>query len=343
MRLTGLRRGVWECAAAAALFGATTPMASRLSDDLNAGTLAGLLYLGAAGAVAPLLRGRRGHRSSMVRRGGRGLLIAVVAGGLLGPLALAAGLSRTSAATASLLLNFELVATAILAAVFFGEQLGPRIAAGTSLVVAAGVTLAWSGAPELRLGALLIVVACILWGLDNCVTAELDTLAPHEITLAKGAIAGPTNLVLGGVAAGALPAASTSLLALVLGAVGYGASITLWVRGAQQLGAARGQLIFAAAPFVGVLVAWLVFGDEITAPEVTAMILAAVGVSFVVGSGHDHPHTHHAFEHEHDHDHDEHHRHHDHHVEGRHSHRHRHEALVHAHPHVPDLHHRHDH
>jgi drug/metabolite transporter (DMT)-like permease len=336
------RRGIAQCALAAVLFGATTPIASRIADDMNAGTLAGLLYLGAVLAVAPFRRRDR-RVGSIVRRGGHRLAIAVAAGGLLGPLALAAGLSRTPAATASLLLNFELVATAILAALFFGEHVGPRIAAGTALVVAAGITLTWSGAPELRIGAALIVIACVLWGLDNCVTADLDTIAPHEITLAKGLIAGPTNLTLGVLAAGALPDGPTAALALALGAVGYGASITLWVRGAQQLGAARGQFIFASGPFVGVLVAWLLLGEDITTLEVMAMGLAGAGVLLVLGSDHEHAHVHEAIEHEHEHEHDEHHRHHDHRVEGRHTHRHRHEPLVHAHPHVPDLHHRHEH
>ena len=336
------RRGAIECGLAAVLFGVTVPLAARVADDVNAPTLAGLLYVGAALAVFPFaLRG--GSVAGVVRRGGRSLVVAVAAGGFLGPLLLAAGLSRTPGATASLLLNFELVATVVLAAMFFGEHIGRRIATGSALVAVAGVTLGWSGAPELRLGAVLIVGACICWGLDNCVTAELDTIAPHQITLAKGAVAGTTNLLVGIAIAGALPPMGIALGILALGAVGYGASITLWVRGAHHLGAARGQLIFSTAPFVGALIAWSVLGEAIEPNQLVAMVLALGGVSLVLRSGHEHEHRHLPVKHSHEHEHDVHHQHHHPPVPVRHTHQHLHEPLVHAHPHVPDLHHRHAH
>jgi len=279
----------------------------------------------------------------VLRRGGRPLVVAVAAGGFLGPLLLAAGLARTPGATASILLNMEVVATVLLAALIFREHIGRRVALGAALVAIAGVTLGWAGAPELRLGAALVVAACACWGLDNCVTAGLDSIAPHEITLAKGSVAGTTNLLLGLAIAGALPPLGTALGALVLGAAGYGASITLWVRGAHHLGAARGQLIFSTAPFVGALVAWSVLGEAVEPNQVIALVLALVGVSLVLRSGHEHEHSHASMEHTHEHEHDVHHQHHRPPQPGRHTHRHRHEPLVHAHPHVPDLHHRHDH
>lgn len=341
-----MRLATWRCAAAAALFGATTPLAARLADDVAAPTLAGLLYLGAAAAVAPVAR-RRSFGASTLGRGAGRLGVAVVAGGFLGPLLLAAGLARTPAATASLLLNLELVATAVLAALFFGEHLGRRVVAGTALVVAAGVVLGWSGTPDLRLGAAFIVGACICWGLDNCVTADLDQLAPEQITVIKGAVAGGTNLALGLAIGDGLPGAATAAAALAIGAVGYGASITLWVAGARDLGAARGQLVFSAAPFLGVLVAWTALGDEVRAAEPAALAIAGAGVLLVLRSGHEHEHGHGAVEHDHEHSHDD--GHHEHlHAAGaptgaRHSHRHAHTEVVHAHPHVPDLHHRHGH
>lgn len=150
-----------------------------------------------------------------------------------------------------------------------------------------------------------------------------------------------------GVAAAGLPAAGPLLLALLVGALGYGASITLWVAGARDLGAARAQVVFATAPFLGALLAWLVLREGITGPQLGALAIAGVGVGLVLRSSHEHPHDHPAVEHDHEHTHDE--GHHDHqHVPEvppgtRHQHPHRHEALVHAHPHVPDLHHRHSH
>ena len=334
---------MWRCGAAAVLFGLSAPLASRLADDLEPFTLAGLLYVGAALAVVPWAARRR-PAVAAVRRSGSRLAVAVVVGGAIGPVLLAVGLGHVSAATASLLLNLELVFTTIVAATLFGEHVGRRVVAGTLLVVGAGVVLAWSGDADLRWGAILIAAACLCWAVDNSVTAALDDLAPAHITLAKGVVAGGANLLIGLVAGGPPPAGAT-VAALVVGAFGYGLSITLWVAGARDLGAARGQLIFATAPFVGAVLAWTVLGEEATRREVSSLVLAAVGVCFVFGSDHEHRHRHHTAEHDHEHSHPD--EHHDHvHADGfagRHQHAHAHRPLVHHHPHVPDLHHRHDH
>lgn len=341
----GLRRGAVRCGLAAVLFGATTPLAARLADDTTAPALAGLLYVGAAVAVAPIVARRRVDRAA-ARRGLGRLAIAVGAGGFLGPLLLAAGLARTPPATASLLLNLELVATAILAAAFFHEHVGRRVGLGTVAVIAAGMVLVWEGAPEPRLGALYIIGACVCWGLDNCVTADLDEIAPEHITAAKGVIAGGTNLILAAALGAPMPSIGVLIGALVLGALGYGLSITLWVSGARDLGAARGQLVFSTAPFVGVLVAWAALGDPVRGVEIVALVLAGLGVSQVMRSGHLHEHVHDAVQHDHEHTHDDGHHLHPHPgapADLRHAHPHAHEPTVHSHPHVPDLHHRHAH
>jgi drug/metabolite transporter (DMT)-like permease len=336
------RTAVIRCALAAVLFGASAPAASELAGELDAFTLAGLLYVGAALAELPATL-RRPPTVRSLRRGGSRLAVAVVVGGAVAPVLLAAGLARTPAATASLLLNLELVATVALAAAVFHEHIGRRVALGTSLVVAGGATLAWSSSPELRAGALLVVAACVCWAVDNCVTAELDELAPHHITMAKGLIAGSANLAIGLLVV-ARPPVGAVVAGLVIGALGYGLSITLWVAGARDLGAARAQLIFAAAPFVGAVLAWVVLGEPVTLAQGVAVVLAGSGVAAVAGSAHLHEHRHDALDHDHEHVHDGHHDHvHGEPVDGRHQHPHRHRALVHSHPHVPDLHHRHDH
>lgn len=339
-----------RCSLAAVCFGVSAPAASRLAGDMSAFSLAGLLYLGAALGALPML-GRTRPSLTAVRSGAGRLGLAVVFGGAIGPVLLAAGLARTSAATSSLLLNLELVFTAVLAAVVFGEHLGRRVIRGTVLVVLAGVVLGWSGDAELRWGALLIAGACCCWAIDNCVTAGLDELAPAHITLVKGLVAGTGNLLIG-IMLGGAPVGMPILGALVIGIIGYGLSITLWVAGARDLGAARGQLVFATAPFIGAIVAWAVLGEAIATRQVVSIAIAAVGLSYVLRSDHTHEHHHPALEHEHEHRHDDGH-HHDHrHGEGhdelgdpaiRHTHRHRHRQLVHSHPHVPDLHHRHTH
>lgn len=345
------RRGLLRCALAAALFGVTTPAAAQLAAELGPFLLAGLLYLGAGLASLPSLRHGLPPRTS-IARSWRGLATAVVLGGAVGPVLLAGGLLYTPAATASLLLNLELVFTALLAAVFFREHLGRPVVFGTACVVAGGVTLGWSGSPELRWGAVLIAAACLCWGIDNCVTAALDDFAPGHITLVKGFVAGSANLAIGlALGDGDRLAVDTVLPALAIGGIGYGLSITLWVAGARELGAARAQLVFSTAPFVGAVVAWVWFDEPVVAAQVGALVLGAIGVLAVMRSDHGHGHEHQPVAHDHEHRHDD--GHHDGHPHAssadidaaplRHQHAHAHPPQLHTHPHVPDIHHRHTH
>ena len=339
------RTGVLRCLIAAVLFGASAPAASQLAGDIPTLVLAGLLYVGAALAVAPIAL-RRPRPLRQLQSGGRRLAVAVVLGGAIGPALLVAGLVRIPAATASLLLNFELVATIVIAAIVFHEHLGRRLVGSVALVLTAGILLVWQPGASFDLAALLVVGACLCWGVDNAVTARIDQLAPEQITFAKGAVAGTANLVLGLIVTGAAGVTAARVVAaLAIGALGYGLSITLWVKGARDLGAARGQVIFATAPFVGAVISWTLLGESVAAFQLAALGLAAVGVALSLETAHTHRHRHDALEHEHEHTHDDGHHTHTHAevVVGRHTHRHRHAPSEHEHPHVPDLHHAHGH
>lgn len=339
------RRGARDCAIAAVLFGVSTPAASVIAASMTPLVLAGLLYLGAAIAVSPWWLTHQPSTAAL-RRDWRLLVVAIVAGGAVGPALLTAGLVNTPASTASLLLNMELVATVLLAATLFREHLGRNMVLAALVVTVAGVLLVWEPRAEVSVDALLIVGACGCWGLDNSVTSRIDQISPQHVTFLKGVVAGSVNLVLGLVVVGLGDVTAWAVLgAIVIGGFGYGASITLWVRGAQQLGAARGQVIFASAPFIGAVVSWVVLADQIEVVQVVAALLAAVGVSLSLRSSHAHEHGHREMVHTHEHEHGD--DHHDHiHADGpkgRHIHPHRHVAVVHTHTHVPDLHHRHGH
>jgi len=339
------RRGVLRCLLAAVLFGAATPAASVLAGEMPTLVLAGLLYLGAALAVLPSVARHRPDRRS-IRAGWRPLTVAVVFGGALGPVLLVAGLARIPAATGSLLLNFELVATLTIAAVVFREHLGRRLLVAAGLIGLAGVLLVWQPGVAFDVGGLFVIGACVCWGIDNSVTARIDQLSPEQITFTKGAVAGTVNVVLGlAIASAAGIEARQIVAALAIGALGYGASITLWVKGARDLGAARGQIIFATAPFIGAVVSWTVLHESISLVQLLAVPLAAAGVALSLRTSHEHAHRHTPLDHEHEHTHDD--EHHDHGHAGapadRHTHRHHHDPVEHVHDHVPDLHHRHAH
>ncbi|MGH7340656.1 MAG: EamA family transporter [Candidatus Rokuibacteriota bacterium] len=334
------------CLIAAALFGASVPLSKTLVATVGPFTLAGLLYLGGALGVLPFaFRGGSPHLRRDRRQRGM-LALAVLLGGGVGPVLLLFGLRAAPAASVALWLNAETVATAILAWGLFREHLDRRTVIATGLVLAGGLLLAApEGAAGWRAG-MLVALACLCWGLDNNLTALVSAYTPAQTTVLKGLGAGTMNLVIGLVLEGGLPSVGGSLGALGVGAFGYGLSILLYVKGAQQLGASRSQLLFSSSPFLGVALAWLVLREPATAAQFGAAGLMMAGIAVMLTERHGHEHRHVATTHTHEHRHDD-----GHHLHvhpdlpawARHTHAHAHEPLIHAHPHAPDLHHRHGH
>jgi|SRR5581483_2685639 len=349
------RRDAILALVSAALFGLSTPAAKVLLGNIDPSVLAGLLYCGAGLGVAVLRRAGRdwlapsqAREVPLERKDVPWLAGAIVAGGLVGPLLLMAGLSRTPAATASLLLTFEGAATALIAWFVFKENFDRRVALGMACLVAGAMVLAWSGRPAWSdlMGPLAIVGACVAWGLDNNLTRKVSLADPLQIVEFKGLIAGPVNLVLGILAGGTIPELSTLVLAGVVGFLGYGASLALFVMALRGLGAARTGAYFSTGPFMGAATAVIVLGEPVSLQLAIAGGLMGLGVWLHLTEVHEHVHVHEPMEHSHPHVHDAHHRH-AHAADDPpgepHTHRHRHERLVHTHPHVPDMHHTHGH
>jgi drug/metabolite transporter (DMT)-like permease len=194
------------------------------------------------------------------------------------------------------------------------------------------------------LHALAIVAACLLWGLDNNLTARISLADPFAIAIWKGLVAGGVNTALGLALAPALPAMSWAG-ALAVGAIGYGASLVLYVLALRHLGAARTAAHFGTAPFFGAVLAVLLLNEPLSASLLAAFALTAAGTWLALTERHGHVHEHEALEHEHRHIHDDHHQHEHRGDEGPepHAHVHRHAPLRHRHAHFPDLHHRHRH
>ena len=333
---------------AALFFGAATPVSKPLLAQLTSFQLAGLLYLGAAlGVILLLVRERKFVAPwRMDRRNLLLLLGSVVFGGILGPLALLAGLRLASAASVSLWLNLEMVATAVLGHFLFKDHLTKRswLAAG-GIFLAAVLLAAGEGAAGVLAG-LLVLAACVSWGIDNHVTALIDGITPAQSTFWKGLVAGTTNLVIG-VSLAPLAASFGAVLGgLGIGVVAYGFSIVLYIASAQQLGATRSQLIFSSAPFWGVLLSVVLLGEKLNWQHGVAAVLFIASIVLLYREQHGHSHTHVVQEHEHMHKHDDGHHLHGHEAfpeSGWHSHIHEHSPLEHVHPHWPDLHHRHEH
>jgi len=317
--------------------------------------LAGLLYCGAGIGVAVLRRifpdgltTADAREARLTRLDIQWLAAAILIGGVIGPLLLMTGLARTDAATASLLLTLEGVATALIAWFIFHENFDRRIALGMFCIAAGAVVLSWTEAPTFEnvLGSLAILGACVAWGLDNNLTRKVSLADPLQIVELKGLTAGPLNLAIGLWAGGQLPGLLEVATAAVVGFLGYGLSLALFVVSLRHLGAARTGAYFSTAPFLGAVAAIIVLQEPMSLGLLAAGALMAVGVWLHVTERHEHEHTHELVTHAHPHVHDEHHRH-AHRPEDPpgepHTHEHEHAGLKHTHAHAPDMHHRHHH
>jgi len=337
--------------AAAALFGASTPLAKALIGDVQPLLLAGLLYLGSGIGltIARLVRDRGWKAPNLNKREWPWLLGAAGFGGVLAPVLLMIGLANTPATTASLLLNLEAVLTTVLAWVVFRENTDRRVVLGVVLIVAGGLVLAWpTRAVEWnsRWPALLIVLACLGWAIDNNLTRKVSASDALFIAGFKGWVAGIVNATLALVLGMSWPGPGITVAAMLVGCFGYGVSLVLFVLALRGLGTARTGAYFSTAPFIGVMVAIVFFGEPTSTTLWIAAGLMACGIWLHLTERHAHEHTHDALEHEHAHTHDEHHRHeHAFPWDGRepHSHPHAHEPMTHRHPHYPDIHHQHRH
>ena len=335
----------------AVLFGASTPAAKASLDAFSPLLLAGTLYLGAGVGLAVVLLARKAAKDREVeaplRKADLPWLGAVIlAGGVIGPALLMVGLAQTEAATASLLLNLESVATLGIAWLVFRENVDRRLLTGAAAIVAGAGLLSWSGWGEIGWGSLAIAGACLAWAVDNNLTRKLSGGDPVQIAAVKGLAAGVVNTALALAAGAELPGVGALTGAAIIGFLGYGVSLALFVGALRHLGTARTGAYFSTAPFIGAALAIPLFGEPITWQLATAGALMAAGVWLHLSERHEHEHRHEAMAHEHRHTHDEHHRH-EHAADSpegeRHTHWHVHAPMVHRHPHYPDLHHRHSH
>ena len=344
---TQIRRGVGLAAAAALAFGATVPLLKRASAGAGVFASGALLYLGAAAAAGLVVAFRRrpttsgaARRNVYVRLFGVALLGAVCA-----PALLIVGVKRTDAVTTSLLLTLEAPFTMLLARLVFHEHLGRRALVAAALVLAGALLVATAAgaAGPARAGAVFVAGAMLAWALDNTLSRTLADRDPLSVVAWKGLLGGVLSAGVSVVMGDALPGARAALAIAGIGAVGFGLSLVLYLRAQALIGAARTASVFAAAPFVGSVVA-LALGEPWPGTAfAAAAVLMIAGVWLHASERHGHRHHHHPIRHEHLHTHDDgHHTHsHDPMPPGPHSHVHEHEEITHEHEHGEDLHHRH--
>jgi drug/metabolite transporter (DMT)-like permease len=304
----GVRAGI----ASAVLFGASTPLAKPFTSDLNPWLIAGLLYLG-SGLGIYMLRLAQGKLLLELPRENRlSLLGAVVFGGILAPVLLMLGLTGMAASDASLLLNTEVVFTAVIAWFVFKENFDKQILLGMIAIVVGALFLSFNGNQwgSDFLPTLSVLAACLCWGIDNNLTRNVSGGDALSVASFKGLVAGPTNLLLAFALGAALPGVGTVATIMAIGLLCYGISLVLFIIALRYVGTARAGAYYSVAPFFGAVLA-IILGTPLTWQVVVAGLFMGIGVVLHLVERHEHEHSH--------------------------------GDLVHSHPHFPDINHRHQH
>ena len=335
----------------AVLFGISPVLCKLVIGDMSPALLAGLLYLGSGiGLQILLLFQRRNSLLELLQLSPQHrikLLGAVVSGGVIAPLCLTYGIKYGHASEVTLLLNLETVATTVIAWLIFKEYIGVRVWVGKALILVAAVIVIVrsEGGFDFSLSGILVVLACIFWGIDNNLTRDVEELSSAVLASIKGLSAGIFTTVLALLFSSGTATTVQIGGSLLIGALSYGLSLVLFVEALRKIGSARTATFFAIGPFIGTLMSIALLGERPPGSYWFAAALMLAGVFLLYNEIHRHQHTHEALTHSHRHVHDEHHQH-EHKgetPETAHEHSHVHSAMTHSHSHWPDIHHRHTH
>jgi drug/metabolite transporter (DMT)-like permease len=335
----------------AALFGISPVLCKLVIGDMSPALLAGLLYFGSGIGLLILLvfqsKNPVEELRSLPLKHRRALIGSVISGGIIAPLFLTYGIKFGTASDVSLLLNFETVATTLIAWLVFKEHVGLGVWGGKAFIILGSllVVLKSEGSFAFSVAGLLIILACIFWGIDNNLTRDIEEMSATVLASIKGLCAGAFNIVLALIFSAGTVTVHQVTGSLLVGAMSYGLSLVCFIESLRRIGSARTSTYFAVGPFIGTLLAVLVLGERPPMMFWFAGLCMIAGILFLYREMHGHLHTHTMLSHSHAHIHDEHHQHE--HADASttepHEHHHIHEPVTHSHVHWPDIHHRHQH
>lgn len=280
--------------ASALLFASGMPSAKFLLGRVDPIMLAGLLYLGSGiGLTLTLLSGERlkKREKKRIRRGDLGWLIgSITIGGIMAPLMLLGAMTLARASAVSLLLNFEVVFTAIIAALVFKERLSLRVIVGLLAILLGGITLSWTTDLAASWYLLLGLGACLFWSLDSNLSGQIVDIEPMRIAQLKGLTSGTVNISLALLLGKHFPQPDLIALAAVTGFLAYGISLTFFIAAMRRLGVARAMAYIATEPFIGSLLAVIFLHEPLSLNLCLAAVFMSIGVWLHLTEHHEHKH-----------------------------------------------------
>ncbi len=290
---------------AAAFYAVNVPLSKLLLSQAGPATMAALLYLGAGIGIGIMSLTEKKEKQEKLNKKDLPFVIGMIVLDIAAPIFLMLGISFGSSANASLLGNFEIVATTLIALSIFREAVSKRLWAAIGLITLSSVLLSFEGADSFRFsaGSLLVLLATVCWGFENNCTRNIASKSTYEIVVLKGIFSGLGSLCIALIRGEGLPGLVPVLLALLLGFVAYGLSIFLYVRAQSVLGAAKTSAYYAVAPFIGAFLAFVFLREQLTGMYLIALAVMMAGTILAAADtlAQEHTHAHrHILTHTHD-------------------------------------------
>ena len=291
---------------AAVFYAINVPISKVLLQHVGPTTMAALLYLGAGIGIVmmSLFNKKDREKAESLTKAELPYIVGMIVLDIAAPIFLMLGISYGSSANASLLGNFEIVATTVIALILFKEAVTKRLWLAIGLITLSSILLSFEGTDSFHFsyGSLLVIMATVCWGLENNCTRELSSKSTYQIVMLKGLCSGLGALVISLIKKETFPGFGYIAIALALGFVAYGLSIFMYVRAQNVLGAAKTSAYYAVNPLIGALLAFVFLSESLSWMYVIALIVMVIGSALVVVDTlirqHDHEHQH-AFTHTH--------------------------------------------
>lgn len=290
---------------AAAFYAVNVPVSKLLLSQVGPTMMASLLYLGAGIGMAGLSLADKSEKGEKLDRDDLPYVIGMIVLDIAAPIFLMLGISYGTSANASLLGNFEIVATTVIALFIFKEKVSGRLWCAIVLITLSSILLSFEGEGSFSFsyGSLLVIAATVCWGLENNCTRSISSKDTYQIVVLKGIFSGLGAMVIAFITRESFPALRYAAIALVLGFASYGLSIFLYVRAQNVIGAAKTSAYYAIAPFIGAFLSFVFLHEKLTWIYLLALAIMAAGATVAAADtlirSHEHEHQH-TYTHYHD-------------------------------------------